>query len=114
MAVTRAYREAMQGLAGMETLYLWYSQVDAEAMLAQFQSAASAKRRKLMGDSRSTGEGQPAGVQQAHDDPSTASRKSSATRHRPIEDLTKGDLEFARGLNHNSQQQHLQAMANTC
>ena len=48
VAVTRAYREAMQGLAGMKTFDLWYSRVDAEAMLAQFQSAASAKRRKLM------------------------------------------------------------------
>ena len=48
VAVTGAYREAIRGLAGMKTLDLWYSRVDAEAMLAQFQSAASAKRRKLM------------------------------------------------------------------
>ena len=48
LAVTRAYREAMQSLASMKTFYLWYSRVDAEALLAQFQSAASAKRRKLM------------------------------------------------------------------
>ena len=32
----------------MKTLDLWYSRVDAEALIAQFQSAASAKRRKLM------------------------------------------------------------------
>ncbi|MGO9904132.1 MAG: DUF2252 domain-containing protein [Solirubrobacteraceae bacterium] len=48
LAVTRAYREAMQDLASMKTFDLWYSRVDAEALLAQFQSAASAKRRKLM------------------------------------------------------------------
>jgi uncharacterized protein (DUF2252 family) len=48
LAVTRAYREAMRGLASMRTFELWYSRVDAEAMLAQFQSRASARRRKLM------------------------------------------------------------------
>ena len=32
----------------MKTLDLWYSRVDAEALIAQFQSAASAKRRKVM------------------------------------------------------------------
>jgi len=48
LAVTRAYREAMEGLASMKTLDLWYSRVAAEALIAQFQSAASAKRRKLM------------------------------------------------------------------
>ena len=48
LAVTRAYREAMWGLASMKTFDLWYSRVDAEALIAQFQSAASAKRRKLM------------------------------------------------------------------
>ena len=32
----------------MKTLDLWYSRVDAEALIAQFQSTASAKRRKLM------------------------------------------------------------------
>jgi uncharacterized protein (DUF2252 family) len=47
MAVTRAYREAIRELASMKTLDVWYSRVDAEALIAQFQSAASAKRRKL-------------------------------------------------------------------
>jgi uncharacterized protein (DUF2252 family) len=46
--VTRAYREAMRGLASMTTLDLWYSRVDAEPLIAQFRSSASAKRRKLM------------------------------------------------------------------
>ena len=32
----------------MKTFDLWYSRVDAEALVAQFQSTASAKRRKLM------------------------------------------------------------------
>ena len=32
----------------MKTFDLWYSRVDAEALIAQFQSAASAKRRKVM------------------------------------------------------------------
>jgi uncharacterized protein (DUF2252 family) len=48
LAVTRAYREAMRDLASMKSFDLWYSRVDAEELLAQFQSAASAKRRKLM------------------------------------------------------------------
>ncbi len=48
LAVTRAYRDAMRDLASMKTFDLWYSRVDAEALIAQFQSAASAKRRKLM------------------------------------------------------------------
>jgi uncharacterized protein (DUF2252 family) len=48
LAVTRSYREAMRALASMKTLDLWYSRVDAEALIAQFQSTASAKRRKLM------------------------------------------------------------------
>ena len=48
LAVTRAYREGMRELASMKTFDLWYSRVDADALLAQFQSAASANRRKLM------------------------------------------------------------------
>ena len=48
LMVTRAYREAIRALASMKTLDLWYSRVDAEALVAQVQSAASAKRRKLM------------------------------------------------------------------
>ena len=48
LTVTRAYREAMRGLASMKTFDLWYSRVDAEALIEQFQSAASGKRRKLM------------------------------------------------------------------
>ena len=48
LTVTRAYREAIRELASMKTLDLWYSRVDAEALVAQFQSTASGKRRKLM------------------------------------------------------------------
>ena len=48
LAVTRAYREGMRELALMKTFDLWYSRVDAEALLVQFRSQASAKRRKLM------------------------------------------------------------------
>ena len=48
LTVTRAYREAMRDLASMKTFDLWYSRVDAEALIAQFQGTASAKRRKLM------------------------------------------------------------------
>ncbi|MGZ6662237.1 MAG: DUF2252 domain-containing protein, partial [Solirubrobacteraceae bacterium] len=48
LTVTRAYREAIRDLASMRMLDLWYSRVDAEALVAQVQSAASAKRRKLM------------------------------------------------------------------
>ena len=48
LAVTRAYRDSMRALASMKTFDLWYSRVDAEALIAQFQSEASAKRRRLM------------------------------------------------------------------
>ncbi len=48
LTVTRAYRDAMRDLASMKTFDLWYSRVDAETLIAQFQSAAGAKRRKLM------------------------------------------------------------------
>jgi len=48
MAVTRAYREAIRDLASMKTFDLWYSRVDAEALIAEFQTQASAKRRKVM------------------------------------------------------------------
>ena len=48
LTVTRAYREAMRDLASMKTLDVWYSRVDAQALIARAKSAASAKRRKLM------------------------------------------------------------------
>ena len=48
LAVTRAYRKAIRSLASLKTFDLWYSRVDAEALVGQFQSKASAKRRKLM------------------------------------------------------------------
>ncbi len=70
LAVTRAYRDAMRALASMKTFDLWYSRVDAETLLAQFRSAASAKRRKLMEKQprQDAGEGQPAGVLKADHD----------------------------------------------
>ena len=46
--VTRAYREAIRELASMRTLDLWYSRVDVEALIRQFRSRATNKRRKLM------------------------------------------------------------------
>jgi len=48
LTVTRPYREGMRDLARMKTFDLWYSRVDAEALIAQFQITAGAKRRKLM------------------------------------------------------------------
>jgi uncharacterized protein (DUF2252 family) len=48
LEVTRAYREAMRELASMKTFDLWYSRVDAETLINQFRSSASAKRRKMM------------------------------------------------------------------
>jgi uncharacterized protein (DUF2252 family) len=48
LAVTGAYREAMRGLASMKTLDLWYSRIDVDALVKQFRSKASARRRKLM------------------------------------------------------------------
>jgi len=46
--VTRAYRDAMQRYAAMKTLELWYSRLDEQVVIGQFQNRASAKRRKLM------------------------------------------------------------------
>ena len=48
VAVTRAYRDQMRALASLKTLDLWYSRVDAEPLIAEFRSAASAQRRKMM------------------------------------------------------------------
>ena len=48
VAVTRSYRESMHRLAEMRTLDLWYSRIDVDEILEQFQGRASAKRRKLM------------------------------------------------------------------
>ena len=46
--VARSYREAMRELASMKTFDLWYSRVDAAALLSEFSASASAKRRKVM------------------------------------------------------------------
>src|SRR5579862_2100526 len=46
LAVTRSYRESMASLASMKSLDLWYSRVDAESVMAEFHTTASAKRRK--------------------------------------------------------------------
>ena len=82
LAVTRAYREAMRELASMKTLDLWYSRVDAEALIAQFQSEASAKRRKVMEKNLAKARSKDSlrAFAQAHRRSSTASRGSSATR----------------------------------
>ena len=48
LEVTRAYREAIRSLASMKTFDLWYSRIDAMSLLAEFQSTASGKRRKVM------------------------------------------------------------------
>jgi uncharacterized protein (DUF2252 family) len=48
LAVTRSYREAIRRLATMKTLDLWYSRIDVDEIVKQFQGRASAKRRKLM------------------------------------------------------------------
>ena len=104
MAVTRAYREAMRALASMKTFDLWYSRVDADALIAEFQTQASAKRRKVMeknlaktrakdslrafGKLTTIVDGEPRIIS---DPPLIV----------PIEDLTDGrDIEeFARGVN---------------
>ena len=46
LAVGRSYREWMARFAGMRTLDLWYARVDVEALLAQFQTIATAAERK--------------------------------------------------------------------
>ncbi len=48
IAVTRSYRESMHRLAELRTLDLWYSRIDVDEIVEQFESRASAKRRKLM------------------------------------------------------------------
>ena len=104
LAVTAAYREAMRGLASMPTLDLWYSRVDAEPLVAQFQSTASAKRRKLMEKNLAK--------TRAKDSLSAFSKLTTIVDGEPrivsdpplivpIEDLAGGrDIEeFARGVN---------------
>ena len=68
----------------MKTFDLWYSRVDAEALIAQFQRHGERQAPQADGEERrqDAGEGQPAGVQQAHDD----SRWRAADRRRPAAD----------------------------
>jgi hypothetical protein len=46
LSVGRSYREAIGRYAGMKNLDLWYSRIDVEDLLAQFQALATAKERK--------------------------------------------------------------------
>ena len=71
-----------QGLASMKTFDLWYSRVDAEALVGQFQSTASAKRRKLMEKNlaRDAARRTACGRSQSSRRSSTVSRGSPATR----------------------------------
>ena len=46
LAVGRAYREWIARFAGMRNLDLWYARVDVDALLAQFQTIATAKEQK--------------------------------------------------------------------
>ena len=48
LEATRGYRTAMRTFASMNTFDIWYSRVDAEALLTEFRARASAKRRKVM------------------------------------------------------------------
>ena len=45
--VTRAYREAMSGLAGMSNLDLWYSRIEVEEIAAMAARQGTRKQRKL-------------------------------------------------------------------
>jgi uncharacterized protein (DUF2252 family) len=46
LAVTRAYREAIRGLAGKSNLDLWYSRIDVDEIAAVTAQQASGKQRK--------------------------------------------------------------------
>ena len=46
LAVGSSYREAIAGYAGMTNLDLWYSRVDVDDLIAEFQTFATAKERK--------------------------------------------------------------------
>jgi uncharacterized protein (DUF2252 family) len=46
LAVTRAYREAMAGFAGMRTLDVWYARLDVDDLAAQLSREVTAKERK--------------------------------------------------------------------
>ncbi len=46
LAVGSSYREAISRYAGMNNLDLWYSRVDVEDLIAEFQTFATAKERK--------------------------------------------------------------------
>jgi uncharacterized protein (DUF2252 family) len=47
-AVTRAYREAMMGFAGMDTLALWYARIDVEQIVQLFSRQASKKQSRQL------------------------------------------------------------------
>ncbi len=55
-AVTRSYREAMTGFAGMSNLDLWYSRIDVEEIAAIAAQRGSRKQRKLFQRNRSKAE----------------------------------------------------------
>ena len=79
--VNLAYREAIRNLASMKTFDLWYSRVDAEALIGQFRSRASGKRRKLMEKNLAKTRRRTACVRSASSQRSSmVSRGSSATR----------------------------------
>ena len=46
LAVTRAYRDAMAGFAGMRTMELWYTRLDIEDIAARWASHGKGKERK--------------------------------------------------------------------
>ena len=62
LAVTRAYRDAMAGFAGMRTMELWYTRLDIEDIAARWASQGERQGAQALRAQRGEGacEGQPA------------------------------------------------------
>ena len=69
-AVTRAYREAIRGLAGMRNLDLWYSRIDVDEIAAVVPSTGNRQAEEAVRAERGEGavEEQHEGVREAHRD----------------------------------------------
>ena len=79
--VTRAYREAMNGLAGMSNLDLWYSRIEVDEIAQLAARHGTRKQRKLFerNAGQGAGEGQHEGTREAHRD----RRRRAQDRQRP-------------------------------
>ena len=82
--VTRSYREAMNGLAGMSNLDVWYSRIEVDEIAAAGGSARHPEAAQAVRAQRGqgAGQGQHEGTRKAHRD----GRRRAQDRQRPAAD----------------------------